>query len=188
MKVKPEFELIDGYYSTFESKQIFRHFQQEHDWPENRYSYGGRQFVLPRLQTWHADAGIRYSYSNNLLETRDWTPLLLSIRAKIEAFLAAPFNAVLVNYYRDGKDYVGWHADDEAELGEQPLIASLTFGAERCFEFKHKYSSESGSVLLRNGTLLIMSPKFQHQWLHRVPKANDVDTGRINLTFRKVVM
>jgi alkylated DNA repair dioxygenase AlkB len=188
MPVKPEIECIDGFYSTLESEPIFRHFQQDHAWPDNRYSYGGRQFVLPRLQTWHADAGIRYSYSNNLLETRAWTPILLMIRAKVEAFLAVSFNAVLVNYYRDGEDYVGWHADDEPELGKQPLIASLTLGAERRFEFKRKHSAENGYLVLRNGTLLVMQPAFQHQWLHRVPKAHDVGTGRINLTFRQVVM
>lgn len=188
MKVKPEINSVEGFYSPAESTQIFQSLQQDHDWPENRYSFGGRQFVLPRLQTWHADNGIRYSYSNNLLETRTWTPLLLSIRSKVEAFLAGSFNAVLVNYYRDGDDHVGWHADDEPELGEKPLIASLTFGAERHFEFKHKRSAESGHLVLRNGSLLIMQPAFQHHWLHSVPMATGVCCGRINLTFRQVVM
>lgn len=188
MIVKPEIEWIDGFYTAFESEPIFRHFQQEHPWPDNRYRYGGRQFMLPRLQTWHANAGIRYSYSNNLLETQTWTPLLMKIRTKIEAFLAVSFNAVLVNYYRDGHDHVGWHADNEPELGEQPLIVSLSFGAERRFEFKHKQFSKDGHLVLRNGTLLIMRPAFQHHWLHRVPKDEQIDGGRINLTFRNVVM
>lgn len=188
MTLKPEIECIDGFYDKAESGQILQRLQHDHHWPENRYLYGGRQFVLPRLQTWHADHGIRYSYSNNLLETRPWTPLLLSIRSKVETFLASSFNAVLVNYYRDGEDHVGWHADDEPELGEQPLIASLTFGAERRFEFKHKDSPEKGYVVLRNGTLLVMQPSFQHHWLHRVPKAGEVGDGRINLTFRQVIM
>lgn len=184
----PDIHWIDGFYQPADSERLLRHFLHEHPWPENRYDYGGRHFVLPRLQTWHADNGIRYSYSNNLLVTRDWTPLLLTIRAKVEAYLATSFNAVLVNYYRDGDDYVGWHADDELELGDSPLIASLTFGAERRFEFKHKQDAERGSIQLRAGTLLVMQPSFQQLWLHRVPKADDVHGGRINLTFRQVVM
>jgi len=188
MNVKPAIDWVDGFYQPDECAQIFNSLQQNHHWPENRYNYGGRQFVLPRLQTWHADTGIRYSYSNNLLETRNWTPLLLAIRAKVETFLATSFNAVLVNYYRNGQDYVGWHADDEAELGEQPLIASLSFGVERRFEYKDKHGSGFGFVVLRSGTLLIMQPSFQHNCLHRVPQADDVETGRINLTFRRVVM
>ena len=188
MVVKPDIECLDGFYPPAESVKIFKNLQHQHAWPENRYSYGGREFVLPRLQTWHADAGIRYSYSNNLLETRAWTPLLLTIRARVEAFLGTAFNAVLVNYYRDGEDHVGWHADDEVELGPQPLIASLSFGAERRFEFKHKREAESGSLVLHDGSLLIMQASFQHQWLHSVPKANELDAGRINLTFRRVLM
>lgn len=188
MATKPDIEQIAGFYQPAESDQILRYFQQEHDWPENRYRYSGRQFVLPRLQTWHADANIRYNYSNNLLETRAWTPLLLAIRTKVELFLANSFNAVLVNYYRGGEDHVGWHADDEPELGKQPLIVSLSFGAERRFEFKHKLSSKTGSVVLSQGSLLIMQPSFQHLWLHRVPKTHDVCAGGINLTFRQVVI
>jgi alkylated DNA repair dioxygenase AlkB len=131
--------------------------------------------------------GIRYSYSNNLLETRSWSPLLLEIRAKVETFLNYAFNSVLVNWYRNGEDYVGWHSDNEPELGEQPFIASLTFGAERVFEFRHKKSLQQGQVLLRSGTLLIMQPNFQHDWLHSIPIDKRVQEGRINLTFRKVV-
>lgn len=184
---KPDIEWIDGFYQPAACERIFRDFQHRHDWPDNRYHYAGREFVLPRLQTWHADPGIRYSYSHNLLQTQTWTPMLQSIRAKVEEFLAISFNAVLVNYYRDGDDHVGWHADDEPELGEQPLIASLSFGAERCFEYRHKQTPEHGSVLLRDGTLLLMRPSFQRYWLHRVPKTPSIGTGRINLTFRLVI-
>jgi alkylated DNA repair dioxygenase AlkB len=139
------------------------------------------------LQTWHADPGIVYSYSNNLLQTRPWTPLLSGIRSKVEVLLNYRFNSVLVNLYRTGEDYVGWHADNEPELGSQPFIASLTFGAERQFAFRHKKSSEQGRLLLRSGSLLVMQPDFQHHWLHSVPIEKSLAQGRINLTFRKVV-
>ncbi len=183
----PELEIIDGFYDTAECERIYRHLRHQHQWPDNRYTVAGRQFILPRLQTWHADPGIRYSYSNNLLQTRPWTPVLSEIRSQIETYLNFSFNSVLVNLYRNGNDYVGWHSDNEAELGEQPFIASVTFGAERRFEFRHKKSSENGRVLLRSGTLLIMQPNFQHHWLHSLPIDQNVSEGRINLTFRKVI-
>lgn len=182
----PELELIDGFYDAAESARLFQLLHGQ-DWPDNRYIVAGRQFILPRLQTWHADPGIRYSYSNNLLETRPWTPLLLAIRARIEAYLQFSFNSVLVNLYRNGEDYVGWHCDNEPELGEQPLIASLTLGATRPLQFRHKQAGEIGQVLLPSGSLLIMQPDFQHDWLHRVPPEPNLMAGRINLTFRNVV-
>ncbi len=182
-----ELNVIERFYDAAESEQLYQRLLHEQNWPDNHYIVAGRQFILPRLQTWHADAGIRYSYSNNLLETRNWSPLLLEIRAKVESFLNFSFNSVLVNLYRNGEDYVGWHSDNELELGEQPFIVSLTFGAERLFEFRHKKSLQTGQLLLRSGTLLMMQPDFQHNWLHSVPIDKRVQQGRINLTFRKVV-
>ncbi|MEQ1621642.1 MAG: alpha-ketoglutarate-dependent dioxygenase AlkB [Methylococcales bacterium] len=187
MECCPELESIADFYDAAECERIYSRLLNEQNWPDNRYVVSGRQFILPRLQTWHADPGIRYSYKNNLLETRAWTPLLSDIRAKVESFLNYSFNSVLVNLYRNGADYVGWHADNERELGEKPFIASLTFGAERQFEFRHKKSSASGRISLQSGTLLIMQPNFQHHWLHSVPLDTGVTEGRINLTFRKVV-
>ena len=187
MTICTELELIEAFYDADESEHIYQRLLQEQNWPDNHYRFSGRQFVLPRLQTWHADQGIRYSYSNNLLETRSWTPLLSDIRAKVEALLNYSFNSVLVNCYRNGEDHVGWHADNEPELGEQPFIASLTLGAERLFTFRHKKTSETGSILLRSGTLLIMQPDFQRHWLHSLPVDKNTTHERINLTFRKVV-
>jgi alkylated DNA repair dioxygenase AlkB len=183
----PDFELIEEFYDAAECKRIFQRLLDEQNWPDNHYVVAGRQFILPRLQTWHADSGIRYSYSNNLLQTRAWSPLLTEIKVKVESTLNFSFNSVLVNLYRNGEDHVGWHSDNELELGDQPFIASLTFGVERQFEFLHKKTSENGRVLLRNGTLLIMQPNFQHHWLHRVPIDQSVTEKRINLTFRRVV-
>lgn len=182
-----ELELIEAFYSASESERLYQRLLREQNWPDNRYTVAGRQFTLPRLQTWHADPGIVYSYSNNLLQTRPWTPLLYAIRAKIEDLLNYRFNSVLVNLYRNGEDYVGWHADNEPELGDRPFIASLTFGAERQFAFRHKQSFEQGQVLLRSGSLLVMQPDFQHHWLHSIPMQKNVSRERINLTFRKVL-
>lgn len=111
----------------------------------------------------------------------------MAIRAKVEACVAFTFNSVLVNLYRNGLDYVGWHADDEPELGTHPFIVSLTLGAERAFEFRHKQSFQQGRLSIPSGTLLMMQPDFQHHWLHSVPVAPTLTAGRINLTFRKVI-
>ncbi|WP_347987316.1 alpha-ketoglutarate-dependent dioxygenase AlkB [Methylomonas sp. AM2-LC] len=188
MAICHDFDTVEGFYTTTESEDIYNRLRLEQNWPDNRYYYAGRKFVLPRLQTWHADAGIHYSYSNNLLETRPWTPLLSEIRARVEGYLHVSFNAVLVNCYRNGEDHVGWHADNEPELGEQPFIASLSFGATRSFEFKHKKSDLHAQILLRQGDLLVMHPRFQQNWLHRVPIDQSVKQSRINLTFRRVVV
>jgi alkylated DNA repair dioxygenase AlkB len=182
-----ELEIVEAFYDADESDNLYQRLLNEQNWPENRYIVSGREFILPRLQTWHADPGIHYSYSNNLLQTRSWTPLLTGIRQKVEAFLEFSFNSVLVNLYRNGDDYVGWHSDNEQELGGQPFIASLTLGAEREFSFRHKKTLETGSLYLRAGTLLIMQPDFQHHWQHCVPIDQTVNQGRINLTFRKVI-
>ncbi|MGZ8227278.1 MAG: alpha-ketoglutarate-dependent dioxygenase AlkB family protein [Methylococcaceae bacterium] len=182
-----ELELIESFYDDAESERLYERLLHEQNWPDNRYIVAGRQFILPRLQTWHADPGIRYGYSNNLLKTRPWTPLLSEIRTQIESYLNFSFNSVLVNLYRNGDDYVGWHADNEQELGDQPFIASLTLGAERPLQFRHKKSLAQGQVLLRSGSLLIMQPNFQHHWLHSIPIDQKVTVGRINLTFRKVI-
>jgi alkylated DNA repair dioxygenase AlkB len=187
MSLISELKLVENFYDLPECQRIYSRLLTEQHWPENQYSFGGRRFVLPRLQTWHADDGIVYSYSNNLLETRPWTVLLSNIKNRIETFLKLDFNAALVNFYRDGQDYVGWHADDETEMGERPYIASLSFGASRQFAFRRKAGGQQEQLLLHAGSLLVMQPDFQRHWLHSLPKDNLLSSGRINLTFRKVL-
>ncbi len=183
----PAIQIVKGFYGLAESHRLFQTLLHEHRWPDNHYIYAGRQFTLPRLQTWHADPGIAYSYSNNLLTTRPWPPLLISIKNKVERFLDFRFNSVLVNLYRSGEDYVGWHSDDERELGMKPFIASVTFGAERSFAYRNKKNPVSGRISLPGGSLLIMQPEFQHQWQHSIPSDPSIEQARINLTFRRVM-
>jgi alkylated DNA repair dioxygenase AlkB len=151
IQLQPELTFLEHFYSPAKCADVYRRLCTEQNWPDNSYSLDGRKFTLPRLQTWHADAGIHYSYSNNLLQTRPWSPLLTDIRVKIETALNYAFNSVLVNWYHKGEDYVGWHSDNEPELGPQPLIASLSLGASRTFAYKHKINSEQGSILLNRG-------------------------------------
>ena len=182
-----------GFYSRDESDWIYRCLLQQQKWPLNFYEVAGRRFELPRLQTWHADDGIVYSYSNNLLRTLPWTDLLLSIRRRVEDFVGHEFNAVLVNYYRNGDDYVGWHSDDEMEMGREPVIASLSLGQARPFQVRPAGSKlsdavpDTESVLLESGDLLLMEAGFQQLWDHRVPPQTETLEGRINLTFRHVL-
>lgn len=186
-QAQPALECIEQFYSLEESAELYKWLVLQQQWPDNHYSLAGRTFTLPRKQTWHADPGIHYSYTNNLLKTRPWTPLLSQLRQSIQAHLKCEFNSVLVNCYRNGDDYVGWHADDEAELGPNPLIVSLSLGARRTFAYQHKQLNLTGSLSLSSGSLLIMQPSFQHHWLHAVLPEPAVQQGRINLTFRRVL-
>lgn len=156
-------------------------------WHKDYHEIHGRRFPIPRLQAWVADDGLRYSYSNNLLETQDWTPLLSDMRRAVENLVGHAFNSVLITYYRDGDDHVTWHADDERELGDAPVIASLSLGARRAFEYKSRSDGREEGLDLYEGDVLLMLPAFQHEWVHRVPAQPEVAGGRVNLTFRRVV-
>ena len=144
-------------------------------------------FTVPRLQAWYADAGVHYRYSDNKLESHSWREPLLSVKQDVERYSGHRFNSVLLTYYRHGDDHVNWHADDEPELGDAPVIASLSLGASREFQYRHKQGEESGSLQLRDGELLVMQPLFQQEWEHRVPPQPEIREPRINLTFRRVV-
>lgn len=182
----PHLSLMEDFIDPDTAHQIYQQLHSEIQWPNNSYQVFGRNFELPRLQSWHADEGIVYSYSNNLLTTKPWTDLLSDLCLWVEVHTQHAFNAVLVNYYRSGEDYVGWHSDDEKELGESPVIASLTLGASREFNFRHKEDFDNqGSVTLPSGSLLVMAPEFQRDWQHAVLRCRN-SQGRINLTFRQV--
>jgi alkylated DNA repair dioxygenase AlkB len=148
----------------------------------------GRRFDVPRVQAWYADPGVHYRYSNNLLNHQAWIEPLQRIRQDVEQASGHSFNSVLVTYYRDGRDHVTLHADDEPELGEAPVIASLSLGARRRFEYRPKSGGEPQGMSLHDGDLLIMQPAFQRDWLHCVPAEPTVTGPRINLTFRRVYM
>ena len=147
----------------------------------------GRKFHIPRLQAWYGNEGIQYNYSNNLLKTQPWSESLLAIKHDVQQRTACEFNSVLLTFYRNGNDYVNWHADDEDELGSDPVIASLSLGATRAFQYRHRPNGLTGNVHLRNGDLLLMQSAFQANWEHRVPSEPTINASRINLTFRKVI-
>jgi alkylated DNA repair dioxygenase AlkB len=179
--------LMEPVYTAEQCAAYLSRLLRELRWHADHFVVDGRRFEIPRLQAWHADNGIQYSYSNNLLQSRPWIEPLLEIRRHVEQRVGHAFNSVLVTYYRDGDDHVTWHADDERELGDQPVIASLSLGATRRFEFRNKSDGTGGGMPLRAGDLLLMAPEFQSHWDHRVPREPAIQEPRINLTFRQVV-
>lgn len=149
----------------------------------------GRRIPQPRLTAWYGDPGAHYAYSGLKLDPLPWTPLLADIKSRVETAAGAMFNSVLLNYYRDEHDSIGFHSDDEPELGNEPVIASLSLGAERTFIFKHKRVKQQRPVhiLLAPGSLLLMRGETQHCWRHGIPKECGPCGPRINLTFRRIV-
>ncbi len=148
----------------------------------------GRSVAQPRLVAWHGDAGRSYEYSGVRLEPVPWTPLLLEVKRSVELASGSDFNSVLLNYYRDHRDSMGYHSDDEPELGLEPVIASLTLGEERTFLMRHRSNRSIATVRLRpaSGSLVIMKGETQCHWKHGVPKRTRPCGPRVNLTFRRI--
>lgn len=165
--------------------QAFQHLA----WESPSIRIAGKAIPIPRLNAWYADRNAGYGYSGIKLPRLDWTPELRSLKERVKQATGYSFNAVLANYYRDGNDSVDWHADDEPELGSNPVIASVSLGGVRSFKFKHRQDRSLApvSLLLEPGSLLEMSGGTQKNWLHKVPKTKKVVDARINLTFRKII-
>jgi alkylated DNA repair dioxygenase AlkB len=158
-------------------------------WRAEEVVMWGRKVPQPRLTAWYGDAGSDYAYSGIRLQPLAWTPLLRDIKTRVEAAAGSTFNSVLLNYYRDNRDSIGFHSDDEPELGAQPVIASLSLGAKRAFILKHKASKHIPPVHLRlaSGSLLLMRGDTQHRWKHGISKETRPCGPRVNLTFRRIV-
>lgn len=180
-----------SYYPGFVSPECathwFKQLCEQTKWRQEELTLFGKQVLAPRLSCWVADSGLDYSYSNMTMQATPWTPLLLEIKAMVEHLTGKPFNSVLLNNYRDGRDSNGWHADDEPELGNNPWIASLSFGATRDFLMREKAQPENKVKLpLESGSLLVMKGATQHYWQHNIPKRASAGQ-RLNLTFRTIV-
>jgi len=158
-------------------------------WRSKEVVMWGRKLPQPRLTAWYGDPGARYAYSGIELHPLPWTPLLLDIKSRVEEVAGLAFNSVLLNYYRDNHDSIGFHSDDEPELGARPVIASLSLGQERTFILKHKRSKSVSPVHLRlaSGSLLLMKGETQRCWRHGILKENRSCGPRINLTFRTII-
>jgi len=169
-----------------EADLLFKHFEATLPFHQGTITLFGKTHAIPRLEAFFATENKTYSYSGKTLETHPFTPELLALKSKIEAISQEQFNCVLVNLYRNGQDSNGWHADNEPELGKNPVIASLSLGATRRFDLRHNLMNEKISFDLTNGSLLLMKGEMQHFWKHQIAKTKKVNEGRINLTFRWV--
>jgi len=166
--------------------QIFNDLSNNICWSNETVIMFGKEITTKRKVAFYADAGISYTYSQKTKLALQWTPLLESIKMEIEKYTNQKYNACLLNYYHDGMEGMGWHADNEKEIVPNSSIASLSLGANRKFSFKHKISKETISIVLENGSLLEMKGALQKHWLHALPKTTKVVTPRINLTFRQM--
>ncbi|RUL64266.1 alpha-ketoglutarate-dependent dioxygenase AlkB [Dyella dinghuensis] len=176
-----------------EADRLLERLLDEISWEQHRFLMFGREVSAPRLSCWIGGPGTTYMYSRTRFEPRTWTPSLTPLRARLEQFCGAHFNSVLANLYRDGRDSMGWHSDDEPELGEQPVIASLSLGATRRFRLRRRVPrgtrlapADTMECPLAHGSLLLMAGATQRLYQHDLPKSAAVDTPRINLTFRYI--
>lgn len=157
-------------------------------WRQEEVKMYGKVYPVPRQTAWYGNEGLNYKYSGILCNPEPWTKELMDIKRVIEHFLPTEnFNSVLLNLYRDGNDKVSWHADDEPELGINPTIASVSLGAVRRFDLKHKTDPEQKLQLeLNSGSLVVMQGALQHNWLHQIPVQKKINEQRINLTYRTI--
>ena len=180
---------VERLFSSAESERLFSALRDATPWRQQEIRIFGRQRRQPRLTAWHGDAGAQYRYSGIQLDPEPWTADLLTVKERIEAVSGIRFNSVLLNYYRDGRDSMGWHSDDEPELGANPLIGSVSLGAARRFRMRHKADPRLQMAWdLPGGSYFEMGGALQRHWRHCVPKvASKAGVGpRINLTFRRV--
>ena len=179
-----------GFVPDFISQELanyyFKLFQESLSFQQGTITLFGKTHPIPRLEAFFGIDNQVYSYSGKTLETQSFTKELLEVKTLIEEISDEKLNCVLVNLYRDGKDSNGWHADNEPELGKNPVIASLSLGASRRFDLKHNTTKEKISIELNHGSLLIMKGEMQHYWKHQIAKTTKVSTPRINLTFRYI--
>lgn len=171
-----------------EADRLERRLRAEIPWTQHRVRIAGREIPCPRLSAWLGEPHACYGYSGQRLTPAPWTPALLEVRARVAELTGVEFDGVLANLYRDGDDAMGWHSDDERELGPRPVIASVSFGATRRFLLRHRTRKalRTCELALAHGSLLVMAGTTQARWKHRVPRTARPVGPRINLTFRRL--
>jgi alkylated DNA repair dioxygenase AlkB len=180
-----EIEYYPNFFEANRADELFGKLKDEIPWQQDTITVFGKTHPQPRLTSLFGNEGKPYSYSNIVMQPNAWNPLLMFIKNEIEVTCNENFTTVLLNYYRDGRDSNGWHADNERELGRNPVIASVSFGAERSFHLQHNTIKEQKlKINMEHGSLLIMKGTTQHFWKHQIPKTAKPIGPRINLTFR----
>ena len=180
-----------NYYGKLLSAQQASHYLERllHtiEWKHDEAVIYGKRLVTKRKVAWYGDAEFEYTYSNTTKKAIPWTKELLELKNLVEERTGEQFNSCLLNLYHNGDEGMAWHSDDEKSLGKNTTIASLSFGAERKFAFKHKERKEIVTMLLEHGSLLVMKGETQTHWLHRLPPTKLISKPRVNLTFRTIV-
>lgn len=180
----PDITYTPAWLPPDEADALFTELRTAIPWEIHRIKMFGREIDSPRLSCWIGDPGTDYRYSGTRFTPHPWPAALLLIRERLTRELGVPFNSVLANLYRDGRDYMGWHSDDEPELGKEPVIASVSLGAERRFVFKRKADGHKHEILLPHGNLVVMRGGTQDSWRHSLPRTRAIALERLNLTFR----
>lgn len=181
-----EYLFIPNFFNIPESDSFFKLLKENILWKQESMNIYGKKVEFPRLTAWYGNDDKSYSFSGITLAPNPWNEEILEIKNRIEPKANVTFNSVLLNRYRDGKDSISWHTDAEPELGKNPIIASVNFGATRKFQLRHIRTKEKIEIELTHGSLLIMQGELQHYWQHQVPKTNKTIGERINLTFRVI--
>ena len=181
-----EYLFYPNFFTKSESDFFLQKLNFEIEWKQESMNMYGKKINFPRLTAWYGDNDKPYSFSGITLSPKVWNEELVSIKSKIEPIAKVDFNSVLLNRYRDGNDSISWHTDAEKELGLNPVIASVNFGATRKFQLRHIKTKEKLEIELTHGSLLIMQGELQHFWQHQVPKTSQKVGERINLTFRVI--
>lgn len=181
-----ELTLWPNWMCEAKSKVLLQQLCDELDWQQPAIRLYGKSVAIPRQQVWMGDPHCHYRYSGTRFMPVAWHPLIRALVADVNRSCHHKFNCVLLNHYRDGHQHMGWHADNEAELGAHPVIASLSLGQSRRFDLKHRQTEEQLQLSLSDGSLLLMKGACQQYWLHRVPKQSKATSLRINLTFRYI--
>ncbi len=177
-------------FDAAETEALMSALLKEIPWQQEYLKIAGRLRAVPRLQCWMGNRASLYGYSGVRLTPCPWNNTVKDIHFRVRELTGLRFNSVLINYYRNGQDSVAWHADDEKELGKRAIIASVSLGAEREFQLKHKHTAlaQRYKLQLRNGSLLLMGNTMQSNWLHQLPRVPGLQRARINLTFRNIVL
>lgn len=174
-------------FSLSETQGYYETLLNDIPWKHDEAVIFGRHIITARKVAWYGDSNFSYTYSGTTKQALAWTAELATLKEKVEKLCGAVFNSCLLNFYHNGDEGMSWHSDDEKSLVKNSTIASVSLGAEREFRFKHKRLDYKTTVMLENGSLLIMKDTTQSHWLHSIPKSKKVRTPRINLTFRTMI-
>ncbi len=185
---KGEAFLFPHFFTKMECEVYFKELLNGIAWKQEPIKIFGKEVMQPRLTAWYGNSDKPYTYSGITMQPLPWTPALLAIKEKTEPVAKVKFTSALLNLYRDGKDSMGWHRDNENELGKSPVIGSVSFGAGRIFKLRN-YSNKKDILTteLTDGSFLLMQSETQHYWEHQIPKTGKEVGPRINITFRVIV-